>query len=215
MISTRDLSGLPDVFRLQKIFQSLATLDSILSRDWEYRYYSFNSKWDTDEQMGSMRNGQGDELFALFNKTGCFIKGFDHESPMSPYRDVGKKVWDGVMDKVPQEFFECLTEPALNIKDTTFCIWRRKNDDHWQRGSIAFPEGKDPDGSVYLLTLLNGNPETYQAWAEEYYEMEISLEAVRKIFEHVPMHVALVKALNADVSLEDLNEDLREIGYPR
>ena len=36
-----------------------AVLDLIVSPDWDGRYYSFNSKWSENEQMGSMRNGCG------------------------------------------------------------------------------------------------------------------------------------------------------------
>ena len=42
MISTRDLSRLPDIGGLQVLSQSLAMLDAILCPAWEYRYYSFN-----------------------------------------------------------------------------------------------------------------------------------------------------------------------------
>lgn len=76
MISTRDLSRLPDVDGLKALLQSMAVLDAILERDWQFRYYSFNAAWAADEQMGSMRNGSGDEFFALFNAAGCWLKGF-------------------------------------------------------------------------------------------------------------------------------------------
>jgi len=85
-ISTRNLELLPDVDGLRALLQSLAMLDAILSPEWEYRYYSFNSRWSEGEQMGSMRDGCGNEFFALFNEAGCFFKGFDHEATISPYR---------------------------------------------------------------------------------------------------------------------------------
>lgn len=91
-ISTANLDALLDVNRLKALFQSLATLDAIMSPEWEYRYYSFNSKWAKGEQMGSMRNGSGDELFVLFNHAGCFIKGFAHECQMSPYQTQPPKI---------------------------------------------------------------------------------------------------------------------------
>jgi hypothetical protein len=45
LISTRDLSSLPDVDGLRKLLQTLATLDAILCPEWQYRYYSFNRAW--------------------------------------------------------------------------------------------------------------------------------------------------------------------------
>jgi hypothetical protein len=195
--------------------QSLAMLDAILSSDWEYRYFSFNSKWGEGEQMGSMRNGQGDQYFALFNAAGCWLKGFDHEAPMTPFAKDPPQVAAGILDSVPPEFADCLTQPAFVIEETTFCIWRRYQDGQWQRGPVQFPSGnEDPDGSAVLLYYLDGDPETYQQWAEEYYEVEVPLEAVQAIYAHQPLTQQLVSDLNADVTLEELREDIEEIGYP-
>lgn len=90
MISTRDLSQMLNIDDLRRLFQSMAMLDAIIPRDWESRYYSFNAHWGDGEQLGSIRNGQGDEFFAVFNTQGFLLKGFAHESPMSPYRQVKK-----------------------------------------------------------------------------------------------------------------------------
>src|SRR5438105_3956555 len=89
MISTRDLSLLPDVDGLRRTLQSMAMLDAILCPEWEFRYYSFNAAWDAGEQMGSMRNGSGDNFFAHFSPAGCWLKGFAHDYPLSPYRHDG------------------------------------------------------------------------------------------------------------------------------
>ena len=136
MISTRNLSPLPDVPTLRRLMQSLAMLDAIICPDWEYRYFSFNSKWAPGEEMGSLRNGSGDEYFALFNGAGCWMKGFNHESPMSPYSNDPPRIADGMFEGMPNAFASCLTEPAFNINDTTFCIWRLLTDDTWKRGRV-------------------------------------------------------------------------------
>jgi hypothetical protein len=75
MTSTRDLSRLPGIERLRKLTQSLAMLDAIVSREWEYRYYSFNSRWSAGEQLASMRDGSGDGWFCAFGAPGSFFKG--------------------------------------------------------------------------------------------------------------------------------------------
>src|SRR5262245_45608032 len=107
MISTRDLSQLPDVDGLRSTLQSLALLDAILCPDWEFRYYSFNAAWADGEQMGSMRNGSGAEFFANFSSAGCWLKGFVPGSSMSPHRANPKRVWPGVLDEVPAVFADC------------------------------------------------------------------------------------------------------------
>jgi hypothetical protein len=216
VISTRDLSSLPDVDALRRLMQSLAMLDAILSREWEYRYFSFNHRWSPGEAMGSMRNGQGDHYFAIFNDAGCWLKGFGHEGSMSPFAGNPPKVAAGVLDVVPAEFQACLTEPAFVIDETTFCIWRRYTDGAWQRGSVTFPAGEgDPDGSAALLQYLDGRPQTYRDWAIEYYERDVPLSAVRAIYAHEPLARPLVTDLNAEVTLSELNDDADEIGYPQ
>ena len=68
MISTRDLKGMPDIEKLRRLLQSMAMLEAILLPEWEYRYYSFNARWAEGEQMGSMRDGSGNDFFALVNE---------------------------------------------------------------------------------------------------------------------------------------------------
>jgi hypothetical protein len=225
MISTRNLSQLPDVDGLHRLLQSMALLDAILCRDWQFRYYSFNSHWCEGEQMGSMRNGQGDDFFVLFNKHGCFFKGFAHEAPMTPYRVEPKRLWPEMIERVPKEFCDCLHQAAFSIEDTTFCIWRRYKDASWQRGDIEFPLGEDPDGSEFLLSPLDGRPETYREWAAWYFNKPyLTVEMVRHIYSHRPLTDELVAALTPDIVLDDeenphmtaadLEEEVEEIGYP-
>ncbi len=53
MVIKATLAVLPDIEGLRNLTQSLAMLDAIMSPEWEYRYYSFNSKWDDGEMMAS------------------------------------------------------------------------------------------------------------------------------------------------------------------
>lgn len=45
-----------------------------------------------------MSNGSGDEFDIVFSPAGAYIRGFDHESPMSPYVD--DEPWPGVVDQI-------------------------------------------------------------------------------------------------------------------
>ena len=214
MVTEKRLTIIPNIPSLKILCQSLAVLDAIMSPEWEYRYYSFNSKWDKEKMMASMRNGSGDEFFILFNSHGAIMKGFAHESTMSPWASDAEEVWPGVLDQVPSEFADFLSEPAFSMSETTFCIWRRTEDESWQTGEIQYPEGADPDGSEDLLFILDGDPETYREYAEQYYECGVDLESVISIYDHQPLTLGLVKKLNAGASLESLTSDLEEIGYP-
>lgn len=225
MISTRDLSGLPDIDTLKRLMQSMALLDAVLSPEWQYRLYSFNTKWAKGEQMGSMRNGMGDDLSALFTRDGCFLKGFVHTAPMTPYARRTQKVWPGVLDTVPPVFARGLNEPAFMMENTTFCIWRRYEDDGWQVGKIKFPKVKrdykgdpiDPDGSGYLLSPYDGQPETYWKEATDYFECgeHLTLNHVRHVYARKSLTTKLVKEINPDLTLADLKADIDETGYPQ
>jgi hypothetical protein len=216
MISTRDLSQMPDIEGLRKLSQSLAMLDAILCPEWEGRYYSFNAHWSPGQAMASMRNGSGDEYFALFTQRGAILKGFAHESNMSPYAFDPPHIWPGVLDGVPKALAEPLFRENEHdfVEDITFCVWRIDTDDMWHRGNITFPSGVDPDGSEDLLGNLDGNPQTYQDWAESYYEHPVDLVAVSLIYEQKPLTLEIIRALNPDVSLQQLADDITEIEYP-
>ncbi len=217
MISTRDLSLLPDVAQLRDVFQSMAMLDAIIMPEWQDRYYSFETDLLPDDSVsiGSMRNGSGDDLHAIFGRAGCLIRGFAHEYEMSPYAERPPRVFPGVLDDIPSEFADCLAAMHSSWwQNITFCIWRNHSDSAWQHGRIDFPELADPDGSAFLLSDYDGRPETYHAWAESYYQPhKLNLPAVRWVFEHRPLNEELVRELNPERSLAELAEEIRQIGY--
>ena len=214
MISTHDLSRLPAPHRLRLVLQSMAMLDALIEAEWQFRYYSFNAHWSPTEQMGSMRNGEGDDFFSVFDANGCFIKGFVHEASMSPYRTNPPLVWGGILDQVPLTFAKSLREPAFKISDTTFGIWRRPSDSAWQVGSISFPSEPDPDGSEYLLSALDGRPESYHEWAQGYYDRALQLQAVTHVYQHRPLTAAMLADLGSSRTLSELAPEADEIGYP-
>ena len=59
------LARLPDIDSLRRKTQALAAMDAIMSPDWKYRYFLFDSKWDGGEMMATITNGSGDDLFLL------------------------------------------------------------------------------------------------------------------------------------------------------
>jgi len=209
MISTRNLSAMPDLDAFVGLTRSLAMLDSILSPEWQYRYYSFNSQWADGEMMASMRNGCGDHWFALLSQSGIGMVGLAHEAPMFRVGDP----WPGIFGSVPEAFARVVAEPAFDTTNTTFFIWRGRDDERWHVGDVKYAEGEDPDGSAELLRILDGDPSTYRDWAESYYELSVDLEAVQAIYAHRALTEDLVRALNPSLGLTDLEGDMQEIGY--
>ncbi|QJE02195.1 hypothetical protein HH212_21025 [Massilia forsythiae] len=205
---------LPPPDTLKCIMQSLSMLDAILEEEWEFRYFSFDSSWSLDTQMGSMRNGQGDDLFAVFDPTGCFIRGFDHEAAMSPWALNPPKIWPGVLEHVPKQFSSSLTEPAFHMEDTTFCLWFLADAQAWNQGQIAYPLASDPDGSSWMLSYYMGGPQTYRDFAEHYYEVDIPAEVIARFYKHEPLSSALIQALGSRRSYDQLVVEAATIGYP-
>jgi hypothetical protein len=192
-------------------------LDAILSPDWEDRYFSFASRWAPGEEMASMRNGSGDAYSIVFSQAGAFVRGFDHESPMSPAANHGR-LWPGLVDSVPTVFRSQVDEPAFSFAgglEATVCLWRQPGDDRWQLGNVRFPGHDDPDGADHLFAVLTeATPEAYQAFAEDYYDQPVDLDATRLVYALGPLTDDVVRRLNPELTVGDLAEDLAQIGYP-
>jgi hypothetical protein len=202
---------MPDPQRLRRLTKSLAVLDAILSPEWEYRYYSYNATWAEGEEMASMRNGSGDHWFILFCSAGVALLGLDHESSVFEPGNPNLGLFEGL----PEEFHEnFLKEPAFDAPNSSFCMWRTVTEGSWRVGNIALPDQKDPDGSEWMLSILEGVPQQYVEFARDYYEVEAPQDAVAKIYSHAPLSAELVRSLNPEVGLGDLSEDLAEIAYP-
>ncbi|MEU7866358.1 hypothetical protein [Dactylosporangium sp. NPDC049140] len=212
-MTVHDLAGrLPGIEELRAHCRALATLDAILCPEWESRLYSFDSRWSPGEEVASMRDGSGNDWFIAFGRGGAFMRGFDHESAMAG------RLRPGVADAVPAVFTGFVHEPAFGFHDgglrATFCLWRETADDRWRAGAVDFPPGADPDGSGHLCELLvDRTPEAYRRYAEDYFEVDADLSAIRRVYAHEPLTAGLVRALNPELTVADLEADVAEIGY--
>lgn len=176
--------------------------------EWDGRFYSFNATWAGGQRMASMRNGSGDEFYIVFEAGRAFIKGLAHEKADA----VDRYSLEMAKALVPEVFADCLEEPAFTPEYACFVLWNLG--DAWAALDLGLPASDDPDGSADLLKIFAGAPEQYVEYADWYFETEIPLEAVKRVYAHEPLSEELVASLNPDVSLDDLLEDLEEIGYP-
>ncbi|MFG2904290.1 hypothetical protein ACGF13_04400 [Kitasatospora sp. NPDC048286] len=198
------LNRLPAIPDLRDRCRALAMLDAIICPDdWAARYYSFDSAWGEGEEMASMRDGEGSDWFMVFSPAGVYGRGFGHGAANSPE----------LLAAVPEEFRRFAEEPAFQDEDgpvVTVCFWRAPQDAAW-RGAAA---ERGAEGLFELL--LDGSAEAYLAWAEEYFEPEHELDpaAIGHVLALRPLTPAVVAALNPDTDLDELAEDLAEIGYP-
>lgn len=209
---------LPDIETLRAWWRSLAALDAVLSPEWEYRYFSYDAAWGEGEQMASLRNGSGDDCSVTFTPHGAYLRGFDHESELTPWVNDPPALFPGLLDEVPEVLQAAARDAAWQLEDvvsTTVSLWRLVDDDRWHHGTArGVPAGAE-DGSD-LFDLVDGRPDTYLAFAHEYYEPEQPLD--RGVVEHVhalrPLTADLARRLNPDVDWDELRVELDEQGYP-
>ena len=192
------IEDLPNIEKLKKILQSLAMLDAILMPEWEYRYFSFDAKWDTDEMMASMKNGEGDEYFILFNNAGAIGKEYIANLHLD------NKKAQKVLNSIPKYFSNFINEEAFKIENLSFCFWN-SHDAGW----ISKPISEN----LPYLKFLTGDTSLYRQWAEEYYEIELSEKVVQYIFEHKALNEDIIKSLNQNICYADIVDDIAEIGY--
>jgi hypothetical protein len=193
-------------------------LDLIVMADPEYRYFTYRHNWIEGVALAALNDGEGNNMFAVFlgPETGL-LKGFDHESLMSPFPDDKNHVWPGIFDEVPDVFSRALAnldpERAVPL-DTTFCVWRTEQDDTWKRGNIAFPDDEQDGGFRDLSSLIPLDAAKYISWATEYYERDFPMEAVAAIYSGANLTLALLEAFRADARRASICAEAISIGWP-
>jgi hypothetical protein len=169
---------LPAIGRLRERCIALAVLERII--DGGHPYYTYTPAWGEDE-AALMSNGSGDEWAVVFTTDGAFIRVFDHESAMTPYRDPDRQLWPGLLDGVPAVLRPQVEEPAFG--DETDISWLPQC-----CGAVEF--------------------------AGDYYEIAVDRMAVEHVVAHRRLTDAVVRALNPDVTVAELRDDIAAIGYP-
>jgi hypothetical protein len=212
---------LPPIEVLRNRCRALAVLDCVIGGGEPY--YTYTREWGDDE-AALMSNGSGDEWAVVFTADGAFIRVFDHESTMSPYRCADHELWPGLLDGMPAVFGAHVEEPAFGDEDGRFLatavLWRLDGDDRWHAGAgiiVPPPRGpydSGPDGSGMLAILLDNITDEYVAFAEDYYEIRVDRNTVEHVVAQVPLTDAMVRALNPEATLADLHADVAAIGYP-
>jgi len=152
--------------------------------------------------------GRGDEWFLLMHSSGwAALKGFAHESPVASVEGLST----ALQRTVPDGFEAFASEPAFRWEATTFCLWCKQCHDQWEHPTVI---DDLETGADTLLGILVSGPDGYRRFVEEYYEREIDLDLIERVFQHHTIDFGLTSALNPEVSLNDIREELAEIGYP-
>ncbi|CAM4404018.1 hypothetical protein [Paenibacillus xylanexedens] len=207
---------------LRKQMRMLAALDIIFSEEKWLRVHHYEAELQPGVAWGSINNGAGDHLHVLFTNSGTLIKGFDHESPLSPHAREDGEIYPGMYDEVPEVLMAVLRdqEETLDLEDVTFCLWQEGNDLPWKVGNwiqLAMAEEDKADargGAEFLLGYLEKNPVDYVDWAKGYYDLpDLPLEAVAEVYEGKPVTVSLIKQLCPERDVAATLGELQQRGY--
>jgi hypothetical protein len=160
-----------------------------------------------DVRILQMRDGEGDEMHILFRNDGCIINGFAHEYEQQNI--------ENLTSNLPEIFHEFTFGEPIKSIGTTFCLWTTESK-NWQVGKIENYE----DNSEEMLNILDGKPQTYIDWAEEYFEGSykesgIPIDTATKIYNGETLTKEMVLSIVDELEdWEQLEEDLQEIDYP-
>lgn len=207
---------------LRKRLRILAALDIIFSEEEWLRVHHYENELQPGVAWGNINNGAGDHLHVLFTNSGTLIKGFDHESPLSPHAREDGEIYPGMYDEVPEALMAVLRdqEETLDLEDVTFCLWQEGNDLSWMVGNwiqMATAEEDEADargGAEFLLGYMNKNSEDYVDWAKGYYDLpDLSLEAVAEIYDEKPVTASLIKQLCPERDVAAALNELQQRGY--
>ena len=189
---------LPQPKDLERICKGLATLDAVISEDWESRTYSFNAGWNTraKHRMASMRNGSGDDWFIVFTPSGVFVKAFWHEYPRV---DDVAALYEGL----PKALAPQLKEAAFEMEYVTFGGWH--DGKTWTLRGDQKPMREE-------LVMLSGSATAYVKLVKHVYELKVPKEVVTQVLAGKKLDAAMLAKLPTERTLAELRADLREIG---
>lgn len=75
--------------------------------------------------------------------------------------------------------------------------------------------GTQEDGSAEMLDILDGNPQKYVEFCEWYYQVNIPLDIVEKVYNGESLTLEMVKSLNSKIEdIELVKNELDKMGYP-
>lgn len=61
---------------------------------------------------------------------------------------------------------------------------------------------------------MGGDSETYQSYAKEYFELDVALEAIARVYPHEPLSRGLLQTFPSKRGFEAVLVDAKEVGCP-
>ena len=189
MISTKNLSGLPDVNRLRAFCKGLAALDIImLEKEWSFiRHYTYNPIWRRGKEAFWATDGSEQSMIIMFTSEGCVINGVDSE--LYDWEEKLPRIED-LTNGMPSALQKLMNSREVKKMKSTFCVWT-EDGVVWHCNPMA-----GEDASKDLLSMIDGNPQTYVEYGKWFYPADLPLEVVRQLADGVPVTKEMIVALN-------------------
>lgn len=168
--------------KIRRALQSAAKCDAtVISEDW-LRAFWYEENWSDGVDMAKYDNGSGDYIFVFFTSDGkTVIKGFDHNSEVSPHACDEFGIWPGMYDGLPSDLEILIQDEAVEHENVTFCCWCLDGQT-WETGNAVIPEGID-DGSSWLLSMIQMGAIEFIEWGKSYYEDSFERIGEEGVFE--------------------------------
>ncbi len=205
------LDTFSEVSTLRDTHIKLATLSIVLCEEVWSRYHRFTPNWSEGVDMAEIDNGSGDRVTTFFAEKDCVIKGFDHESPVSPHAQAVYQVWDGMYQGLPLHLEALLDNPSVEKEEVTFCVWQTESDTHWHQGEVVYSNGED-NGLDYLLGMIYSTPEGFKDWADAYFDTDLPVAALAQVYRGAPVTRDMIQALNPERDPVSVQEELSTLG---
>ncbi len=203
------LKDLPYPDLMKQRLRMFAMHDAIVAP--EFRSFEFHPKWGPGSaQMGAFKDGEGNFFFAWFSSKGAVIRGFDHDSLMSPFRHDPPVEWPGIFDGLPAPLGYAKDEPAFVLDEITFAFWATGREGDWKAGRVKSAQGKDADGAQRLLACFGKN---FERWRKGYYDTPASKALGVLWWEKEPITREVVLALNPEADLKAVREEAKLLGW--
>lgn len=82
----------------------------------------------------------------------------------------------------------------------------------WACGSPAPGRAGEDGGAGWLFKVLADGAEGYAAFARDYYEVEVDIEAVRHVYALRPLTPQILAGLNPELEVAEVADELRSLG---
>lgn len=206
------IKKIPNTDELVKRLLVYAKIDYFMNHDEEeYKVYHYDDKdWVKDGHYFRIDDMGGDHYHVLTSPVGSVIKGFGHETDMSPYNfeegDLPELIKNhDFYHGMPEALFQLIDDEALEKDLVTFCVWQEAGQQQWNCAPIDLPDDWSDGSADFLAYVLD--LQRYGIWFEGYYEEPIDQDVLNLLYNGVPATKGMIEKIPTEQDVEELLRD--------